>query len=137
MTGMPCSRRCCAGPMPDRSMICADPIEPAARMTSPRQRAVRSSPPRRPRTPAGPRPPQNDGFDKAPGLKPQIGAMERWLEEGARRRPAPAALLVHVKGAAALVVAGVEVRDRFDAGLLGCLAERVQEVPAHARRLDP
>src|SRR5690348_14253479 len=62
-----------------------------------------------------------DRFDQAAGLEPQIGPMKHRLEEGARRRPAPSALLVHVKGGAALVVAGVEVRNRLDAGLLGGL----------------
>jgi len=42
-----------------------------------------------------------------------------------------------VEGTASLVVAGVEVRDGFDAGLFGGPAERVEQVPAHPRRLDP
>ena len=73
-------------------------------------------------------------FDEAAGFEPQIGAIERGLEESARRRHAPAALLVDVKGAAAFVVAAVEVGDGFDAGLFGGGAERVEQIPAHARR---
>ncbi len=41
-----------------------------------------------------------------------------------------------MKGAAALVVTGVEVDDRFDPGLRRRGAERVEQIPAHARRLD-
>ena len=77
------------------------------------------------------------GFDKTLGLEPQVRAIEHRLEEAARRRPAPAALLVDVVGARALVVAGVEIVDPLDAGLLGGHAERIEQIPAHARMLDP
>src|SRR4029077_10780270 len=62
---------------------------------------------------------EHDAFDQAAGLESQIGALERRLEEGARRRPAPAAFLVDVEGADAFVVAAVEVGDGFDAGFFG------------------
>ena len=62
--------------------------------------------------------------------------MQHRLEEGGRRRPAPAALLIDVKGAAAFVVAGVEVRNGLDVGLFGGGAEGIEHVPAHARLLD-
>ena len=67
----------------------------------------------------------------------RFGAAERRLEKAARRRPAPAELLVDVVGRRALVVAGVEIVDALDAGLLGRRAERVEQIPAHARMLDP
>ena len=79
---------------------------------------------------------EHDAFDQAAGFEPQIGALERRLEEGARRRPAPAALLVDVEGADAFVVAAVEVGDGFDAGLFGGGAEGIEQVPAHPRRRD-
>src|SRR5580704_1736657 len=110
---MPSSCNCCAGPTPDKSIMCGEPIEPAARMTSPRQRAIRACPPCVQRTPAAHR-----------------------LEEGAGRRPAPAALLVDVEGADAFVVAAVEVGNGFDAGLFGGSAEGIEQIPAHPRRRD-
>ena len=67
----------------------------------------------------------------------RFGAAERRLEEAARRRPAPAELLVDVIGRRALVVAGVEIDDALDAGLLRRRAEGVEQIPAHARMLDP
>src|SRR4029077_12366003 len=70
-------------------------------------------------------------------LEPQIAAMKHRLEKGGGCRPAPAAFLIDVKRAAALVVAGVEIGDRFDAGLFGGGAERVEQVPMHTRRFDP
>ena len=42
-----------------------------------------------------------------------------------------------MKGATTLVVAGVEVDDGFDVGLRGGGAKRVEQIPMHARRLDP
>src|ERR1700689_648886 len=48
-----------------------------------------------------------DALDQAACFQPEIAAMQRWLEKRGRCRPAPAALLVHVKGAAAFVVAGI------------------------------
>ena len=79
---------------------------------------------------------EHQAFDQAAGFEPQIGAIEHRLEKGARRRDAPAALLVHMKGAAAFVVAAIEVGDGFDAGLFGGGAERVEQIPAHPRRGD-
>ena len=79
---------------------------------------------------------EGDAFGEAAGFEPQIGPMEHRLEESARRRPAPAALLVHMEGAASFVVAGVEVDDGFDAGLFRRPPERVEHVPVNARRLD-
>src|SRR5262249_20606190 len=76
-------------------------------------------------------------FPPAAGLEPQVGAAQHRLEEAARRRPAPPAPLVDVEDATALVVAGVEIGDRLDAGLRGGGAEVVEDVPAHSWRLDP
>ena len=105
-------------------------------MTSPRQRAGSRSTALPPAHADGAAAVEHHALDQTAGLQPQIGAMQRRLEEGARRRPAPAALLVDVKGAAPFVVAGVEVHDRFDVGLLGRPAERIEQIPSHARRLD-
>src|SRR5262249_47745261 len=80
---------------------------------------------------------EHDALHQATGFEPQIAAMEHRLKEAARRRPAPAALLVDVEDALSLVVAAVEARNPLDAGLFGCGAEVVENVPAHARRLDP
>src|SRR6266516_2157625 len=77
-----------------------------------------------------------DLFDQAVELEPQIGALEHRLEEGARRRPAPPALLVDVEDATALVVTGVEIGDALDASLFRRRAEGVEDIPAYARRLD-
>ena len=79
---------------------------------------------------------EHDPFHQALGLEPQVRPAEHRLEKAARRRPAPPALLVDMEDARALVVAGVEIGDRLDAGLAGGVAERVEDVPAHARRLD-
>ena len=79
---------------------------------------------------------EHDGFDQAAGFEPQIRPLERRFEKCARRRPAPAALLVDVEGTDALVVAAVEVGNGFVAGLFGGGAERIEQIPAHARRRD-
>src|SRR6516164_3501572 len=42
-----------------------------------------------------------------------------------------------MKIAGALVVAGIEVAGRLDAGLLGGSADLLQQRPAHAWRFDP
>jgi len=91
----------------------------------------------RQRTPGGAPAVELEALDQAAGLQPQVGPPERRLQESARRRPAPAALLVDVEITRAFVVAGVEIVDRLDAALLGGDAEGFQEVPAHALALDP
>ena len=75
--------------------------------------------------------------DQASRLQPQIGARQHRLEKTARRRPSPSALLVDVEVAGALIVAGVEVGDRLDAGLGGGVAKRFEQRPPHPGRLDP
>src|ERR1700758_1150416 len=52
---------------------------------------------------------ENQAFDQAAGLEPQIGAVEHRLQESARRGYTPAAPLIDMKGAAAFVVAAVEI----------------------------
>src|SRR6185436_15882567 len=78
-----------------------------------------------------------DTLHHAAGLQPQVGAAEHGLQKAARGRPAPAELLVDVVRRRALVVAGVEILDALDAGLHRRFAERVEQIPAHARMLDP
>src|ERR1700757_4833005 len=113
-------RRCNspAPPTPESWRIWTEPIEPAARITSPRARADRLPPLCRPRPPAPRRPPRAAFFPPAPprrarpvdrdlfhqtvGFEPQIGALEHGFEKPARRRPAPPALLVDVEDATAL-----------------------------------
>ena len=80
---------------------------------------------------------EDDPLDMHAGFEPQVGAVQDRLEEAARRAPAPAALLVDLEVGGALVVAGVEVVDLRDAGRRGGLADRVEDVPADARMLDP
>src|SRR5262249_39332063 len=79
---------------------------------------------------------EQDRLGEAAGLEPQVGAMERRLEEGARRRPAPPPPSRQVQRARPFVVAGVEIGNAFDTGLLGRLAECIENVPSHPRRLD-
>ena len=57
-------------------------------------------------------------------------------QEGLGGVPAPAALLVDLEVADALVVAAVEVLDVRNAGLLRGLRERVEDVPAQPLLLD-
>ena len=87
-----------AGPTPESCRICGR-ADRAGRTGSPRPcvRASTTSPSWRNRTPTA-RPPSNDQpFDQHAGLQPQIRPVEHRLEEAARRRPAPAALLVDVE----------------------------------------
>src|SRR5262249_40082875 len=77
-----------------------------------------------------------DTFHQATGLEPQVSPLEHRLEETARSGPAPPEFLVDLEVARAFVVAGVEVVDRLDAGFRGRLAKLLQQLPAHARRLD-
>ncbi len=134
---MPCSCRCCAGPTPDNIMICAEPIEPAARMTSPRQRADACL--RRPAASARRRravPSNTMPSTRQPVSSRRLLRLSAGLRNARRGRPAPAALLIDVERAAALVVAAVEVGNRFDAGLFGRGAKGVEQIPSHARRCD-
>ena len=133
---MPRSRRSRPGPMPERSSSCAEPIEPADRMTSPFARAVLLAPSCRQRH-AGRAPAvELDALGEASGLDPQVRPVHHGFQKSARRRPAPPAPLVDMEIAGALVVAAIEIVDRLDAVFLGRLAERIEQRPLHARRLD-
>src|SRR5256714_5508571 len=67
----------------------------------------------------------------------QIGTMQNGAEKSVGGAPAPAALLVHLEVGAAEVAAAVEARDLRDAAFGRGLAPGVDDVPAHARVLDP
>ena len=79
---------------------------------------------------------EDDAFDQAAGLEPQIRTMQHGLQKRPRRRDAAAARLIDMKGAAAFVVAAIEIGDGFDAGLFGRGAERIEQIPAHPRWRD-
>ena len=133
---MPDSASSRAGPTPDSLRIC-DRADRAGRedhlAATARRSAFAVLPPAHA---GGALAVEHDAFHQALGFQPQVRPAERRLEKAARRRPAPPALLVDVEDARALVVAGVEIGDRLDAGLAGGVAESVEDVPAHARRLD-
>src|SRR5215203_2965768 len=76
---------------------------------------------------------ENRALDLDAGLEPEIGPVQHRLEEAPRRAPAPAALLVDLEVGRALVVAGVEVFDRRDAGRRRRRADGVEDLPADAR----
>ena len=71
------------------------------------------------------------------GREMQVRPLEDRLQKRRRRAPAPAAALVDLEIAGALVVALIEVGDLrdadFDPGLPHCVEDR----PGHARALDP
>jgi hypothetical protein len=116
--------------------ICTEPIEPAARnhlAARARGAACAVLPPAHG---CGSGAIELDLFDQAIKFDAQVGTLEHRFEKGARCRPAPPALLIDVEQAAALVVAGVEIGNALDARLLCCRAERIEDVPAHARALD-
>src|SRR5665213_234701 len=66
----------------------------------------------------------------------EVGPVQHGPQEGARRIPAHATTLIDVKIAAAFVVAAVEIVDLGDADLRRRLAERVEDFPRQAHRLD-
>ena len=105
-------------------------------MTSPRQRAERVDAVLPPAHAGRALAVEQQAFDQAAGFQPQILPVQHRLEEAARRRPAPSALLVDVEIAGAFVVAGVEVVDRLNAVLRRRLAPDVDDVPAQARKFD-
>src|SRR5512133_2370023 len=67
----------------------------------------------------------------------QIGTLQRGLQEAARCRPAASALLVDMEIADALIVAGVEIRNFWNAHLFRGLADGVQDHPGQPRSFDP
>ena len=69
-------------------------------------------------------------------LQPQVRSLQRRLEEAARRRPAPSALLVDMEIADAFIVAGIEVGNFLDAHFLRGLADRIEDFPGQPWGLD-
>lgn len=65
----------------------------------------------------------------------EIGTLADGFEKSPRRRPAQAALLVHMKIANAFIAAGIEIRDRRDAHLSSSPRHRIQDVPTQPWRL--
>ena len=125
------------GPTPDSSSICGEPIAPADRITSPRQRASFVSPFCRKRTPAARLPSNSIRSTRHPVssrrlARPNTGLRKPRADD--QRRPH---LLVDVKIAAALVVAGVEIVGFRNAGLRRRFAERVEDVPAQRADARP
>src|SRR5579862_523759 len=78
-----------------------------------------------------------DALHQASCFEPKIAAMERRFEKCSRRRPAPAAFLVHMKCAATFVVSCIKIRDGFDAGLRSGGAEGFEQSPLHAWCFNP
>src|SRR5262245_16319795 len=66
----------------------------------------------------------------------EVLARQRRFQECARRAPAPAAFLVDLEVAAALVVAAVEIVRERNSGLAGSLAKRVEQAPFDPRLID-
>ena len=71
-----------------------------------------------------------ESFGERMGPHREIGARACGFQEGLGRAHAEAAALIHVEVADAGVVTGVEVVDARNAGLCGCLRERIEDVPA-------
>src|SRR5207245_2855443 len=71
------------------------------------------------------------------GDQSKIGAAQRRLEEAAGCAPAQATFLVDLKIGTAFVVSRVEIDDRRNGALRRCIAERIENLPAKARRLYP
>lgn len=78
----------------------------------------------------------NKYFHLRAGDERQIGAVQHRLEKAARRAPASAALLVHLKIGRAKIVARIEVLRPGNADFLGRVEHRVENFPARARLLD-
>ena len=76
-------------------------------------------------------------LDQHSGLQAQVGAVEHGLQEGAGRGPAHTALLVDVEIADPGIVAGVEIRRHRNAHLRRRPGDGIQDIPLHARLLDP
>src|SRR5262249_15866894 len=77
-----------------------------------------------------------DAFDQTACFKPEVLPVEHRLQEAARRRPAPAAPLIDMKVADALVAAGVRIGNVRDAVLIGGVTECLEYFPLSTRKLD-
>src|SRR5450631_3389561 len=71
-------------------------------------------------------------LDQNPCFKTQVGAMQHWLQEATRCRPAEATLLIDVEVANAGVVPGIEVRRHWDTHFDGSLRHAVEDIPVHS-----
>ena len=80
---------------------------------------------------------EQKGLGLRAGEHGKVRPASRRPQEGLGGGPADATPLGHLEVAAALVVAAIEVVGLGDAALLGGVAERVQDLPADPRRLDP
>src|SRR5258705_7424180 len=74
-------------------------------------------------------------LDQNPCFKTQVGAMQHWLQEATRRRPAEATLLIDVKVANTGIVPGIEVRRHRDTHFDGGARHAVEDIPSHSRPL--
>src|SRR5579872_1899083 len=79
---------------------------------------------------------EHQSVDQDFGQKPQVRSIEHRLQEGARRRPAHAALLVHVEIANAEIFTGIEVGSHRDAHFGRGLLDRIEYIPFDARPFD-
>ena len=135
---MPCACSRGPGPMPESCRICGEPMAPAARMTS---RRAESRSPRHQLYPRRARPPVARLDRDAPHLGAGPHGQVRPVHDRPQVRlgaaPAPAAALVHLEVGVAEVVAPVELGDLGNAALLGRVAPRVEDLPAHPALLDP
>ena len=141
-TSTPCSRSSAAGPTPESCRICGEPIAPAASSTSRRARNVCRARVREPHDDAGRARARRRVYrsctplDERAGADRQIRPLQHRPQERLGRAPAHAAPLIHLKIGVAEIVAAIELRDLRDAALLGRVAPRVEDLPAHAPLLD-
>jgi len=68
-------------------------------------------------------------LNQNPCFKTQVVAMQHWLQEATRCRPAEATLLIDVEVANAGVVPGIEVRRHWDTHFDGGLCHVVEDIP--------
>src|ERR1700754_4450341 len=78
----------------------------------------------------------DEAIDQHVLFKTQIGAAQYGFQKSARRRPASAALLVDMKIADALIIAGVEIRNFANPHFHRCVCHGVENFPGQPRRFD-
>ena len=79
---------------------------------------------------------EHDAFDLRARDHSQIGTIENRLQKTARRAPAAAGFLVHLKIGGAEIVAGIEIPHFRNADFGGGFENGVENLPAGARLLD-
>ena len=77
-----------------------------------------------------------DGLNECLRLKPDVPPAQGGLQKAPRGRPAAPRFLVHMKVSRAFIVSGVEIRNFRNADLFGRVADRIENVPSDAGRLD-